>query len=670
MTNSQNYSCPNVTWISHANIRCDFTTVNLPLSEKFNVTVTVGNRTSDMTSKGLFGTGVSNNPPNAMPLSVSTFEEQSLLIQFGFSDPDGDDMVAIYITTNPTNGSLYQVAITGDRGAIIDTVSGPVPVSNLQTSVLYVPLENFNGYDNFTFKARDSWNAESSVQNASITVISVPDAPIPKPLTYALDEDTEVVIQLEIADADTPLEERLAVLLSLPQKGSLLVLIDASWDEVTAVPYMLSVSTPLKYSPINNYFGTDSFIYMANDGSLNSTVNATITLTINSVNDPPFLNTTNLNVESYEDSDIILTFDISDIDVGDKVTVKITDIYVNGSLYIPGLPKEPRNLLGEGSELRGPPYQVLYSPAKDFFTSAPEDIQSFNVTYSDISNAELLFYQVSFNVLPINDPPTIPCTAPLITLPPTFLIGQSPYHSFSILATDVDDLNLTFVLKSVPSKGILRDSNGLLLQAGSAVSIAQFIFETNGTGGGYPYSNFTIFASDAENATSNECTFNFTFTCPPGLYNNIFKNGKGEICEACPLGGVCSTDGSVAPRPQLGWWRSEESNAFLECFPASACTGTAENTCAEGYEGQPRQGPAVGYDITVIGSSMFPPGQNVTVYVGGKMCPSVLRLNSTAISCRTPPGTGQTYLSCFRMGEYTIALRISKFHTTPRYSLL
>ncbi|KAI9146213.1 hypothetical protein BKA69DRAFT_3582 [Paraphysoderma sedebokerense] len=569
ISNGQKYSCPNITWISHVSIRCDFDLVNLPLSEKFNVTITVSNRTSDKTSAAIFGTGVINDPPSALLLDISTFEEQYTIIQFLYSDPNVGDIVTIYIHTNPTNGNLYQIRSTGERGASIDTVSGPVPVSDLQVRLLYVPFENFNGPDNFTFKARDSWGAESSLQNATLTVISIPDPPIPQSMTYTLEEDTVASIALDVVDPDTLLSERIAILLSLPQQGSLLAFINNTWEEVISVPHMLHLNTSIKYSPNKNYFGTDSFIYMANDGSLNSTVNATITLTIKSVNDPPFFNATNLNIDFYEDTDTIISFNISDIDIGDKLTVKVTDIYLNGSLYIPGLPKEPRNLLGEGSELRGPPYQVLYSPAKDFFTSAPEDIQYFNVTYSDISNNPLLFHQVSFTVWPINDPPTIPCTAPLLTLPPSFLIGQSRDHSFSIFANDVDDSNLTFVLKSVPSKGILRDLNGLLLQAGSQISISEFIFQTNRTGGGYPYSNFTMFAIDSKGSKSNECTFPFSFTCPPGLYNNIFKSGRGDICEPCPLGAVCSPDGSIAPRPQLGWWRSEDNNTFLECFPVS-----------------------------------------------------------------------------------------------------
>ncbi|KAI9146222.1 hypothetical protein BKA69DRAFT_3966 [Paraphysoderma sedebokerense] len=63
------------------------------------------------------------------------------------------------------------------------------------------------------------------------------------------------------------------------------------------------------------------------------------------------------------------------------------------------------------------------------------------------------------------------------------------------------------------------------------------------------------------------------------------RNNRGEICEPCLTGAVCSTDGSIAPRAKLGWWRSDDNMTFLECFPKMACVGTAENTCAEGYEG-------------------------------------------------------------------------------------
>ncbi len=48
------------------------------------------------------------------------------------------------------------------------------------------------------------------------------------------------------------------------------------------------VAPNLIYTPFQNYFGTDSFTYLANDGSLNSNL-ATVSLTVTPVNDAPFV---------------------------------------------------------------------------------------------------------------------------------------------------------------------------------------------------------------------------------------------------------------------------------------------------------------------------------------------------------------------------------------------
>ncbi|KAI9136352.1 hypothetical protein BKA69DRAFT_1104795 [Paraphysoderma sedebokerense] len=129
------------------------------------------------------------------------------------------------------------------------------------------------------------------------------------------------------------------------------------------------------------------------------------------------------------------------------------------------------------------------------------------------------------------------------------------------------------------------DLSGQRLHAGQSFFGNHLIFDGNRAGGGHPYSNFTVRAIDLDNAESKDCTFLLTFSCPPGLYNNIFSNGTGELCEQCPQGAVCSTDGKIGPRPQQGWWRSEDNSTFLECFPAKACPGTSANVCGTGYRG-------------------------------------------------------------------------------------
>ncbi|KAI9136351.1 hypothetical protein BKA69DRAFT_177043 [Paraphysoderma sedebokerense] len=155
----KNYSCPNVTWISHQNIRCIFTGVDLPIPATLNITVVVGNQFSETSQITAFRTGISNTPPTAHSLNTSVYEEQSVILQFEGYDVDADDSLTMYIARNPLNGFLYQLTETGGRGPPITTIFGPIPVTNSMFRVLYIPDKDFNGIDSFTFKARDFYYA-------------------------------------------------------------------------------------------------------------------------------------------------------------------------------------------------------------------------------------------------------------------------------------------------------------------------------------------------------------------------------------------------------------------------------------------------------------------------------------------------------------------------------
>ncbi|KAI9145787.1 hypothetical protein BKA69DRAFT_465545 [Paraphysoderma sedebokerense] len=56
---------------------------------------------------------------------------------------------------------------------------------------------------------------------------------------------------------------------------------------------------------------------------------------------------------------------------------------------------------------------------------------------------------------------------------------------------------------------------------------------------------------------------------------------------------------------------------------------------------EPKQGPAAGYNVTLIGANIYPDDNSITVYIGSKLCIDVKHVNATTITCRTPPGTGR-----------------------------
>jgi len=94
-----------------------------------------------------------NNPPVAYDQSVTTAEDTPKGITLTANDPDGDPLT-YYIVTGPSHGGL----------------SGTPP------NVIYTPGSNYNGGDNFTFKAYDG-QAYSNVATVSITVTPVNDPP-------------------------------------------------------------------------------------------------------------------------------------------------------------------------------------------------------------------------------------------------------------------------------------------------------------------------------------------------------------------------------------------------------------------------------------------------------------------------------------------------------------
>ncbi len=100
-----------------------------------------------------------NEAPTANDQSVSTLEDNSLLVALTANDPDGDTLT-FSINTGPSNGSL----------------SGLTQVPPDMATVTYTPSPDFCGSDSFTFDADDG-NGGVSTGTVTIDVVCVNDAP-------------------------------------------------------------------------------------------------------------------------------------------------------------------------------------------------------------------------------------------------------------------------------------------------------------------------------------------------------------------------------------------------------------------------------------------------------------------------------------------------------------
>ena len=189
-----------------------------------------------------------------MPLEVLiSFDLDGITPLTGVLANDTDSLLAA-LTVPPASASL-----------VSSTASGSL-IANADGSFTYTPNANFNGSDVFTYRANDG-TLDSNVASVNITVNPVNDAPVAVNDAY----DAELGKTLSVAapgvlgnDNDVDGEGLNAVLDVGPTAGSLTLNADGSFD----------------YTPTVMVPGTDSFIYFANDGTVNSAVAATVNITI------------------------------------------------------------------------------------------------------------------------------------------------------------------------------------------------------------------------------------------------------------------------------------------------------------------------------------------------------------------------------------------------------
>jgi VCBS repeat-containing protein len=199
-----------------------------------------------------------NVAPQAADDAYTTEEETPLTVAgpgvLG-NDADGNqDPLSVVLVDGPANGVLEL---------------------NADGSFTYVPDADFFGLDSFTYRASDG-DFASGVASVFLTVSEGNQAPVANPDSFLLDEDGTLTIPAPgILGNDTDAEGAAlsAIVVGTTANGTLTTNADGSFT----------------YTPNSNFNGTDSFTYRASDGEDDSDL-ATVTLTVNAVNDAPLAN--------------------------------------------------------------------------------------------------------------------------------------------------------------------------------------------------------------------------------------------------------------------------------------------------------------------------------------------------------------------------------------------
>jgi len=122
-----------------------------------------------------------NSAPSGADTAVAVLEDGSRAFaagDFGFTDPDGDDLLAVQVTSVPGAGSLT-------LGGTPVTAPQSVPAASIPTLV-FIPAANANGssYASFGFRVRDNGgtagggvDTDPSANTVTVDVTPVNDAP-------------------------------------------------------------------------------------------------------------------------------------------------------------------------------------------------------------------------------------------------------------------------------------------------------------------------------------------------------------------------------------------------------------------------------------------------------------------------------------------------------------
>ncbi len=196
-----------------------------------------------------------NTRPTVLANTAFTNELSPVTVDvlFGATDPDGTiDPATVQVVISATNGTTSINASTG--------------------AITYLPNPGFSGSDEFYFTVSDDDGANAV---GKIVTVTVNDSPVAADDTVQTTEDVAIAIDVLANDIDSDGSINLA---------SVVVVTPAS-NGITTVS---TVTGEVTYTPNLNFTGLDTFIYTVADDSGGVSNQATVSVTVSELNDPPF----------------------------------------------------------------------------------------------------------------------------------------------------------------------------------------------------------------------------------------------------------------------------------------------------------------------------------------------------------------------------------------------
>ncbi|MFL6200116.1 MAG: Ig-like domain-containing protein [Thermoanaerobaculia bacterium] len=337
-----------------------------------------------------------NDAPDARNDLPLTQEDTPITINVLANDTDVEgDTLTVTSVTQPAKGTA---------------------VVNANNTITYTPNLNTNGSDSFNYTISDGQGG-SDTATVFMSVSTVNDPPVAVADSATVAEEGTVTIAVAANDTD-------------PENSTLTVTAVTQGAHGTVT---LLTGNQVRYQPVANYAGPDTFTYTIRDpGNLTSV--GTVTVTVTPVNDPPVANADTAATD--EDTPVAISVLANDTDVdGDTLTVPAVTQSANGSVTTNGT-------------------TVTFTPAANFHGTAG----AFTYTVRDAGGVERTA-SVTVTVASVNDPPV--ANADSITLQEDSGIAFQPMAN----DTDVDGDTLTIV-------AVTQGANGTAGISGAWVSFS------------------------------------------------------------------------------------------------------------------------------------------------------------------------------------------------------